>query len=131
MFNSPGSTCKACHRIDGRGGMIGPDLSVIARSTPRAQIIRSIVSPSAEIAPQFQGWEVKTRDGAMFAGLQGHWRTAGGATLILHDGTERKWEADAVVSLRPMEESLMPAGLVNLFSIEELRDLVAYLESRR
>jgi hypothetical protein len=128
VFFSAGSTCSSCHRIDGRGGSVGPDLSVIARTADRAHLVRSIVEPSAEIAPQFQGWEVKTASGEVFTGLQGHWRTGGGATLILHDGQEKKWEGGQVASLRAMDESIMPEGLAALFSADEMRDLVAYLE---
>jgi putative heme-binding domain-containing protein len=131
VFFATTSTCVSCHRVDGRGGAVGPDLSVLARTATREQIVRSLIEPSAEIAPQFQGWEVKTKKGEVFTGLQGHWRNAGAATLILHDGREAKWGPGEVVSLRAMTESMMPEGLAALLSVEELRDLVAWLAERR
>lgn len=131
VFFASTATCAQCHRIDGRGGVVGPDLSLIARAVRREQIIRSIVSPSEEISPQFQGWEVKTTAGEVLTGLQGHWRTGGGATLILLDGKEAKIPGNRIAIFRAMEKSLMPEGLAALFTVEELRDLVAFLSERR
>ena len=128
VFFAMSSACVQCHRVNGRGGVIGPDLSVIARTASREQLIRSIVTPSEEIAPQFQGWDVKKKNGEVLTGLQGHLRTDGGATLLMFDGTETKLKGEEVASFRAMNESLMPEGLAGLFSVEELRDLVAFLE---
>jgi hypothetical protein len=82
-------------------------------------------------APQFQGWEVKTKSGEVLTGLQGHWRSGGAASLLLLDGRERTIAAAQVESFRALESSLMPEGLAALFSVEELRDLVAFLEQLR
>ncbi|MDO8539419.1 MAG: c-type cytochrome [Opitutaceae bacterium] len=128
VFFAPTSTCVQCHRVNGRGGIIGPDLSVIGRAARRDQIIRSIVSPSQEIAPQFQGWEVTTKSGEVFTGLQGHWRSGGAASLILLDGRDKVVPAGQIGTFRALPHSLMPAGLAAAFSIEEFRDLAAYLE---
>jgi putative membrane-bound dehydrogenase-like protein len=131
VFFAAASACVQCHAIDGRGGNIGPDLSVIARTANREQLVRSIIAPSEEIAPQFQGWEVKKKNGEVLTGLQGHLRTDGGASLLLFDGNEVRLRGEEVAGFRALKESLMPEGLAALFSPEELRDLVAFLETRR
>lgn len=128
VFFAMTSACAQCHRVNGRGGNMGPDLSVIARTANREQLIRSIITPSEEVAPQFQGWEVKKKTGEVLTGLQGHLRTDGGATLLMFDGNETRLKGDEVASFRAMQESLMPEGLAAMFSVEELRDLVAFLE---
>lgn len=128
VFIAVTSACVQCHRVNGRGGNIGPDLSVIARTANREQLIRSIVVPSEAIAPQFQGWEVKKNNGEVLTGLQGHLCTDGGATLLMFDGTETRLKGEEVASFRAMNASLMPEGLAAMVSVEELRDLVAYLE---
>ena len=128
VFFAPTSTCVQCHRVNGRGGIIGPDLSVIGRAARRDQIIRSIVNPSEEIAPQFQGWEVTSKSGEVFTGLQGHWRSGGAASLILLDGRDKVVPAVQLGTFRALPHSLMPVGLAAAFSIEEFRDLAAYLE---
>jgi putative membrane-bound dehydrogenase-like protein len=131
VFFANTSACAQCHRIDGRGGNIGPDLSVIARTANREQLIRSIVAPSDEIAPQFQGWEVTKKNGEVLTGLQGHMRTDGGVSLLLFDGNEVRLRGEEVAAFRAMSESLMPEGLAAMLSIDELRDLVSFLEQRR
>lgn len=131
VFFAMTSTCAQCHRVNGRGGTLGPDLSLIARTATREQIIRSIVSPSEDVAPQFQGWEAKLKNGEVITGLQGHWRTGGGATMILLDGKERRFTDKELADFGAMTQSLMPEGLAALFSVSELLDLVAFLEQCR
>jgi putative heme-binding domain-containing protein len=131
VFFALTSTCAQCHRVNGRGGAVGPDLSLIARTVSREQLIRSIVTPSEEISPRFQGWEIKTTSGEVLTGLQGHWRTGGAATLITLDGRTIKIGPGQVASFQAMQTSLMPERLAALFSVHELRDLVAYLASRK
>lgn len=128
VFFSLTSTCAQCHRVDGRGGTVGPDLSLIPRTVNREQLIRSIILPSENISPEFQGWEIQTKSGEVLTGLQGHWRGEG-ATLLMSDGRTVSVAPGQVVSLRPMDGSLMPEGLAALFSVEEFRDLVAFLTS--
>src|SRR5262249_14710640 len=53
FFHPRGPRFFACHRVDGRGAAIGPDLSYVGRSTSREKLIESILVPSKEIAPQF------------------------------------------------------------------------------
>jgi hypothetical protein len=128
VFFSPMSMCAQCHTVKSRGGTLGPDLSLIARTVSRERMIRSIIAPSEEISPQFQGWEIRTTSGDVLTGLQGHWRGKA-ASLVMLDGSERRVPDGEVVSLEAMQRSLMPEGLAALFSVEELRDLVAYLDS--
>jgi putative membrane-bound dehydrogenase-like protein len=129
VFFSPVAACVNCHRLDTRGAMIGPDLSVVGRTANRAQLVHSIVKPSDDIAPQFQGWEVKKKDGETITGLQGHLRTGGAVSIISLDGREILIPGKDVAEFGALPASLMPEGLHTLLSVEEFRDLVAYLES--
>src|SRR5262249_42881547 len=69
FFHPRGPRCYACHRIDGRGTAIGPDLSTIGTSLGRERLIESILLPSKEIAPQFTSWQIATRDGRLRTGM--------------------------------------------------------------
>jgi len=131
VFFAPTSTCVQCHRVNGRGGAIGPDLSFIGRTSARERLVRSIVAPSEDMSPQYQGWEIRTKAGETLTGLQGHLRTDGGATLLSFDGQEIKLSGDQVQSFRALDRSLMPEGLADIYSVDELRDLVAFLVSLR
>src|SRR5262249_16447502 len=46
FFHPRGPRCHTCHRIDGRGAAVGPDLSLVGRSLGRDKLIESILSPS-------------------------------------------------------------------------------------
>jgi putative membrane-bound dehydrogenase-like protein len=121
--------CFRCHRVEGRGADIGPDLSAVGRN-PRRHILESILQPSALIAPYYQSWTIETTDGKVRTGM-----------LVKTDRDEYTW-LDAkgdlfkvntrdVVESRPDPKSIMPDGLADLLTDQELRDLMAYLESRR
>src|SRR5207244_789068 len=69
FFHPRGPRCYSCHRIDGRGAAVGPDLSGIGRALNRDKLIESILAPSKEIAPQFVSWVITTRDGKVRTGV--------------------------------------------------------------
>lgn len=130
VFYEPATMCIACHRIENRGGLIGPDLSHIGSSLSRPQLLRSIIYPSDDVSPEYQGWEIKKNDGSSIIGLQLHLRRDG----ILIDGVDGvtfKTPFTEIESYDTMEKSLMPDGLGQLLPLEDLRNLIAYLESLR
>ncbi len=128
VFHEPASMCITCHRIDNRGGRIGPDLSRIGATLSRMQLIRSIVNPSDDVSPEYQGWEIHKTDGSKLIGLQLHLRSDG---ILLDglDGATFKTSFTEIESYDSMKKSLMPDGFDTLLSLEDLRNLVAYLES--
>src|SRR5262249_14338901 len=69
FFHPKGPRCFACHRIDGRGEAIGPDLSHVGSALKRDKLIEAILEPSKEIAPAFVTWLVTTRDGKQHVGI--------------------------------------------------------------
>jgi putative membrane-bound dehydrogenase-like protein len=129
VFFSPLTGCANCHRIHGRGNRVGPDLSTIARTANRQQLLRSILKPSDDIAPQFLPWTVETTDGESHNGLQGHLRGGGTVTMILMDGRNLTVPGSKVASYGASKLSLMPEGLEQTMTVSDLRDLIAYLES--
>ena len=64
------ASCRSCHRVDGRGGRLGPDLSRIADTLPAAELRRAIRQPSASIASGFNAITLVTRDGRQIKGLR-------------------------------------------------------------
>jgi len=128
FFSAVGARCAVCHRYDGRGGTIGPDLTNIGRINSRERIITSILEPSREIAPHYQPWLLVTTDGKSYSGL----RLAKGGDDGIEpyadsEGREFTLTSDTIESRQASPVSIMPDGLEATISIDDLRDLVTFL----
>src|SRR5207248_10460332 len=64
------SQCASCHRVAGRGGRLGPELTRIGASRSRAALIREIRTPSEWIAPTFETVTLVTKDGQRIRGAK-------------------------------------------------------------
>ncbi|MCP5541072.1 MAG: c-type cytochrome [Akkermansiaceae bacterium] len=121
--------CAVCHRAEGFGRQGGPDLSTIGQRG-RAHILASILDPSAEIAPQYEPWRLILADGTERIGFL--LREEGGNHFYAGiDGEEFQIYNRDIVTRARVPVSLMPPGLTNQMSGEELRALLAWLESLR
>ena len=131
FFHPSGPACYRCHMIEGRGRAIGPDLSMIGHSQSREHVLESILTPSREIAPLFTFWKVTTKDGKKVDGI-----------LLRRDGQSKEVYVDAsgievtvlessIVDRKIRKESIMPDGLIQSLTDQELRDLLALLIQKR
>jgi putative membrane-bound dehydrogenase-like protein len=127
FFHSKVGLCATCHRHSGRGNVVGPDLSLVARQGDRAAILRSILEPSREVAPQFYPSQVKLKDGSEFIGIL----LRSSNTEVFRDltGKERSFPQTDIVKRTELKTSLMPQGLVMSLTDAEVRDLLAFLTS--
>lgn len=110
-FFSAEAQCATCHSIRGRGGRIGPDLGLVARSQSRAEIIRSIIRPSEVFGDGSQTWELETSDGEILSGTLLGTEKDGTTTLMLTTGKIRKISSSNKAHLRGLNLSIMPDGL--------------------
>jgi putative membrane-bound dehydrogenase-like protein len=131
FFHARGPRCAACHRIDGRGGIIGPDLSVIGRSQGRDKLIESILTPSKEIAPAYTSWIITTRDGKVRTGVIVEEGPHSTVTLGEADGKLTVLKRLAIEERQASPTSLMPDNLHQLMTPREFLDLLAFLEERK
>lgn len=125
FFNSKVALCSSCHRHSGRGNVVGPDLTLIAQQGDRAAILRSILEPHREVAPQFYPSVVELKDGTTFTGIL----LRSSSTEVFRDltGKEKSFPEADIVKRTELRTSLMPPGLVMSLTNEELRDLLAFL----
>jgi hypothetical protein len=128
FFSAVGPRCAVCHQYDGRGGTVGPDLSNIHDSNSRDRIIASILQPSQEIAPHYQSWILVTKDGKSRSGLRlAKAGDDGVEPYIDSEGNTFTLKSEEIDVREPSPVSIMPDGLEQLLSIEDLRDLVTFL----
>ncbi|MHC5543819.1 c-type cytochrome, partial [Singulisphaera rosea] len=127
VFRSVG--CIQCHRVEGEGGSVGPDLAGVARRLKPNALLESILLPSKVIADEYADTLIEIQDGTVVSGR-----------------VER--EDDRVVVIRPPSAaevvtlaksdvagrkksnlSNMPLGIVNVLEKDQVLDLLAYLLS--
>jgi putative heme-binding domain-containing protein len=131
FFHPRGPRCYACHRVDGRGAAIGPELSYIGRSLSRDKLIESILTPSKEIAPQFVTWQIVTRDGRVRTGIIVSEGFDSTITLADAQGKLEVIHRTAVEERHALPTSIMPERLYDLMTRREFLDLIAFLEQRK
>jgi len=125
VFRRQEIACIGCHRIGNEGGQVGPALDAVGSAQPLEFIIGTVIEPQREVKEGFETVKIETKKGDVIVGII----VAGNAgELVLRDpsGAEHT-VAQADIKTREMVGSLMPAGLTDVLSPEDLRDLFAYL----
>ena len=128
LYMTRGS-CSDCHRLNGSGGRLGPDLSDLGWRRAPDHISASITDPSAAMDAEYRTVEVRTDDGNIVRGLL---RNEDRFSIQLFDEFEnlRSFQKTDLAAIDKPEESLMPP-LASFFRGRDLDDLVAYLYSLR
>jgi putative heme-binding domain-containing protein len=130
LFSAVG--CFACHRYDNEGGAVGPDLTGVGgRFSPR-DLLESILVPSKEISDQYGATVIALDDGRVVTGrivnLNGNNMMV--LTDMLNPNALVSVNQSQVEDMKPSPVSMMPQGLLNTLSEDEIKDLLAYLLSR-
>jgi putative heme-binding domain-containing protein len=120
--------CPRCHTVDGRGGDIGPEMSLVGAFYDRSTIAESILYPSRVVAGGYRQLIVQTKDGEVLSG-QPRRETADELVLADGEGQLHSIRKADIEERRLSDVSPMPEGLADGLSPEEFADLVAYLES--
>ncbi len=132
IFIDPkGVGCVKCHSAIGLGSAaVGPDLTGLALKYDRAEIIRSVLEPSARIATGYQPVLIAKTDGKVLTGLLKS-ETETDLELIDADARVTRVRKTEIDERRLGDVSFMPTGLVDTLSKEEFADLIAFLASLR
>ena len=127
FFGRAAASCRRCHKVNGSGADVGPDLSVVAKDKDRQYLLESIVDPNAKIAKGFETTIIVDIQGKIHAGIIKEdndqvvkLMSPKGAIITV---------AQEDIDERAKGLSGMPADLAKNLSRSEVRDLVAYLST--
>jgi putative heme-binding domain-containing protein len=130
LFQS--ASCISCHKVNGLGHEIGPDLTKLdAKRTPK-ELLLDILEPSAKIDEQYQTWRVETTAGKVVTGLIVG-ETPEVVKLIenpLASATPIEIKKSGIASRERVATSIMPKGLLDKLTREEILDLLAFVVAR-
>lgn len=126
VFDGKGA-CATCHRVNGNGSRLGPDLSNVGQLRRSAEIETSMLDPDAEILGPNRFYRVVTRDGVTTTGRLLNLDTF---TVQLLDSKEllRSFQKANLRDFGFVEKSPMPSYKDKL-GAQELADVVSYLVS--
>jgi putative heme-binding domain-containing protein len=125
FFHTGSIACSQCHRYDGRGGVVGPDLTLVARQGTREQLLQSIIEPNRDVAPQYYATLLELEEGGTFTGIL--LRSAGYEIYRDTLGEEVRFQKTQIAARKQLTSSLMPHGLADQMTLEEMRDLLQFL----
>ena len=114
--------CAYCHRLDGAGFLLGPDL-VSVRNAGKEKLLIGLLDPNREVLPQYLSYEVETKDGETVLGVLSN-ETASSVTLRLPFGKESVIPRANIASMRSRGQSMMPDGLEGGLTPQDVADLL-------
>jgi putative heme-binding domain-containing protein len=119
--------CASCHRLEGVGHEIAPNLASFRDRGPEA-ILVNVLDPNREVNPQFVNYTLVAKDGRAVTGIIAA-ETANSVTLRRADDATDTIERREIDELRASGLSLMPEGLEKQIDPGAMADLLAYLRS--
>jgi putative heme-binding domain-containing protein len=128
VFSNPTAGCATCHRVKGQGMDFGPDLSEIGSKLGKDALHEAILDPSAGISFGYEAWRLQLRSGDEAYGLIVS-ETADEVAVKAVGGIVTRYKKTDIAQREQMKLSIMPSGLQQTMTPQDLVDLVEYLAS--
>ncbi|MGK6352283.1 DUF7133 domain-containing protein [Parapedobacter sp. DT-150] len=122
--------CKTCHSTERSEVMKGPFMGQIGSIMNRQQIAESILKPNASISQGFSTVQIQSKGGNAYVGFVTG-ESADKLTIRSITGAATTIAKSEIANRQELEYSMMPAGLANALSYQELASLIAYLEGQK
>jgi len=122
------AACVTCHRVNDKGVDFAPALSEIGSKLPKEAIFDSIINPNAAISMGFETTQLETKTGTIALGIVRS-ETQDELVLALPGGATNKFSKREIAKREKLTTSMMPSGLNQAMSQQDLVDLVEYLAS--
>ena len=120
--------CAVCHQVNKDGYDFGPNLTEIGTKYPKEGLLETILHPSKGISFGYESWEIKLKDGSTTTGIIKS-KTETDVELKLPGGGRQQLKMSDVKSITELKMSMMPDGLHQSMSSQELADLLEYLKN--
>jgi putative heme-binding domain-containing protein len=122
--------CSSCHRVDGVGGSLGPDLSSITGRRSLASLVNSLREPSSAIGRRFKPVSLTT---ATNERVQGTIKSEDAFSVQLMDSEQvlRAFNKIELIQFTREIDSLMPVFSEAALTETDVNDILSYLQSRR
>ncbi len=117
--------CQTCHAIQGVGQKVGPDLTSVA-SRRTDLLVTDILDPSRQVTPDYVNYAAVTKDGRILTGLIAA-ETTESVTLRREEGQQETIRRSDIEELRALGKSMMPDGLEQKLTPDQLADLLEFL----
>lgn len=120
-------SCEKCHTLFAQGGKIGPDLTTFKRDDIRGLLL-NVINPSAEIREGFENYSVLTDAGRIVTGFLVE---QDNQVVVLRgvDGQNVVIPRENIEEMIANQQSIMPEGLLDKLSDDQIKHLFAYLRS--
>ena len=120
-------TCAACHKLEGVGFELAPNLAAMKNRGPEA-ILLNVLDPNREVNPQYLNYLVQLSDGRSLSGIISA-ETATSLTLKRADNATDTVLRIDIDRLKSTGQSLMPEGLEKQVDKQAMADLLEYFKS--
>ncbi len=121
--------CQRCHKFEGQGGEVGPELTGIGSRQTRDYLLESLIDPNKVIAKGFESVILTLEDGRVVSGVLRS-KTDKQYVIVTPEAKVLTFAKDDVASEKP-DRSAMPDDLVKKLTRRELRDVVEFLASTK
>jgi putative heme-binding domain-containing protein len=130
VFHDPEgiANCSKCHLVKGRGGTVGPDLSFAGTSRTRKFLLESILNPSAVITHGYQTVMILTKNRKFITGIKKN-EDESGIDIMDKAGKNLHIPREKIKKFKIQKISTMPGNFKDLLEIQDVTDVLAYLES--
>ena len=121
------AVCSVCHKVDGQGNEIGPDLTDV-RNKPAEALLSDILDPNRAVEARWTAYAVETNDDRTLLGLLMAETTD--SVTVKGPGINETLPRNQIKSMKESGQSLMPVGLEGAINPKQMADLLAYLRKR-
>ena len=130
IYERAESSCITCHQVGNKGVNFAPALTEIGSKLPKDQLYEAIINPNSGLSMGFETTQLTLKDGGVGLGIVRS-ETNEEVILALPGGASNKFDKKQIAKREKLTTSLMPSGLNQALSQDDLINLVEYLFSLR